>query len=143
MSKMTESNNSTTIGNHTLGGNSTNDVSLDKLYPAIVQCFIIILLGYVAGRTNILSSSQGRGIGTFVSTFCLPALLFKSMCSLNFQAVDWMFLLSILVSKTLLFVAVVIITLLAKRPVNYGLAGIYAVFVTQSNDFALGYPICK
>ena len=31
--------------------------------------------------------------------------------------------------------------MLVTRPLNYGRAGILATFCTQSNDFAIGYPI--
>lgn len=125
---------------HTDGGNT---VSIDNLYPAIVQCFAIILFGYMAGRMNIVSTSQGKGIGTFVSKFCLPALLFQNMCTLDFSVVDWKFLSSVLISKSLIFALVFVVTIVARRPINYGLAGLFAIFCTQSNDFALGYPILQ
>ena len=34
-----------------------------------------------------------------------------------------------------------LITLLVVRPLNFGKAGILAIFCTQSNDFAIGFPI--
>lgn len=46
-----------------------------------------------------------------------------------------------LVSKAIVFFSVIIITLLIARPINYGRAGLLAIFCTQSNDFAIGYPI--
>ncbi|XP_033763024.1 LOW QUALITY PROTEIN: integral membrane protein GPR155-like [Pecten maximus] len=119
------------------------NVSIDNLYPAIIQCFFIILVGYIAGRVSLISASQSRGIGLFVSNFCLPALLFKNMCILDFSVVNWLFLTSILISKSLVFFLVVFVTLVAKRPLNYGYAGMFGIFATQSNDFALGYPIIQ
>ncbi|XP_048753740.2 integral membrane protein GPR155-like isoform X3 [Ostrea edulis] len=118
-------------------------VSIENLYPAIVQCFVIILSGYIAGRWDCITPSQGKGIGTFVSKFCLPALLFKNMCILNFGDVNWIFLLCILIAKSVVFFLVIIICLLIKRPRNYGIAGLFAIFCTQSNDFALGYPLLQ
>ena len=64
------------------------DISFDNLYEAILQCFVIILSGYIAGRARIITSSQSAGIGNFVSKFCLPALLFQNMCKLNFSQVS-------------------------------------------------------
>lgn len=125
------------------GGGSSETVSFDNLYPAIVQCFAIIFAGYMAGRTNMINNSQARGIGTFVSKFCLPSLLLKSMCELKFNEVNWRFLASILIAKTVIFFIIVFFTLLIKRPVNLGYAGLFAIFSTQSNDFAFGYPIGK
>ena len=63
-------------------------VSFDNLYSAILQCFVVIISGYIAGRTGHVTATQGRGIATFVSTFCLPALLFRAMCTLNFSQVS-------------------------------------------------------
>ncbi|XP_060589800.1 lysosomal cholesterol signaling protein-like isoform X2 [Ruditapes philippinarum] len=118
-------------------------LSIDNLYPAIFQCFTIILAGYIAGRADLITQSQGQGIGTFVGKFCLPALLFKSMVELNFDQVNWYFLLGIAISKTGVFLIVVVLTLLIRRPMHLGYAGMFAIFATQSNDFALGYPILK
>ncbi|XP_041366937.1 integral membrane protein GPR155-like isoform X2 [Gigantopelta aegis] len=119
------------------------NISFDNLYPAILECFIIILLGYMAGRTSLISPTHSKGIGTFVSSFCLPALLFKSMCELRFEQVNWTFLSSILIAKTVVFIIIIVISLVIKRPVNLGYAGLFAIFCTQSNDFALGYPILQ
>ncbi|XP_071102549.1 lysosomal cholesterol signaling protein-like isoform X1 [Haliotis cracherodii] len=129
--------------NHSGNSSGPIEVSFDNLYPAILQCFVIILGGYIAGRASIITSTQGKGIGSFVSNFCLPALLFKSMCELNFSSVNWTFLWSILIAKTFVFVVVVLVTLVVKRPLNLGYAGLNGIFSTQSNDFALGYPILQ
>lgn len=125
-------------------GNATGalpDINIDNLYPAIIQCFGIILAGYAAGRANLVTSTHSKGIGTYVSKFCLPVLLLKSMCNLDFTKVDWIFLSGILISKTTVFVIVAVITLIVKWPSSAGYAGLFAIFATQSNDFALGYPI--
>lgn len=52
-----------------------------------------------------------------------------------------MFLGAIMISKGAVFIAVVIFTLLLTKPMNFSYAGLFAIFCTQSNDFALGYPI--
>lgn len=117
-------------------------MSIDKLFPALLECFGIILFGYVAGRTDIISPVQAKGIGNFVSRFALPALLFKNMVLLDFGDVIWSFLWSVLVAKVTVFVIVCSLTLMVAGPENrYSKAGLYSIFATQSNDFALGYPI--
>lgn len=84
-----------------------------------------------------------KGIDVFVRTFSLPSVIFLSLAQLDMSAVNWNFLGSILVSKSVVFIAVIIVTLCLSRPIHLGKLGLYAVFCTQSNDFALGYPICK
>ncbi|XP_016122414.1 integral membrane protein GPR155-like isoform X2 [Sinocyclocheilus grahami] len=117
-------------------------MSIDKLFPALLECFGIILCGYVAGRSHIISVGQVKGLGNFVSCFALPALLFKNMVQLQFQHVVWSFLWSILIAKVCVFLLVCVLTLLVANPESkYSKAGLFAIFATQSNDFALGYPI--
>lgn len=117
-------------------------MSIDKLLPALLECFGIILCGYIAGRTNIITSTQAKGLGNFVSKFALPALLFKNMVLLDFNDVIWPFLWSILIAKVSVFCLVCVLTLIVANPDSrYSKAGLFSIFATQSNDFALGYPI--
>ncbi|XP_046388292.1 integral membrane protein GPR155 [Ischnura elegans] len=120
---------------------NSSEAVMDNLYPALLECFAIIICGYLAGRLNIISQTETKGLNTFVGTFSLPALIFLSMAQLDLSAVNWMFLLSVLVAKSIVFFAVAVITLLVGRPTNLGRAGLFAIFCTQSNDFAIGYPI--
>lgn len=119
-------------------------MSIDKLFPALLECFGIILCGYIAGRTNIITSTQAKGLGNFVSKFALPALLFKNMVLLDFGDVIWPFLWSVLIAKVSVFCLVCVLTLIVASPESrYSKAGLFSIFATQSNDFALGYPIGK
>uniref|UniRef100_H0XFN7 G protein-coupled receptor 155 n=1 Tax=Otolemur garnettii TaxID=30611 RepID=H0XFN7_OTOGA len=131
----------------THGFNSTNDppsMSITRLFPALLECFGIVLCGYIAGRANVITSTQAKGLGNFVSRFALPALLFKNMVVLNFSNVDWSFLYSILIAKASVFFIVCILTLLVASPDSrFSKAGLFPIFATQSNDFALGYPIVE
>jgi predicted permease len=113
----------------------------DNLYPALVQVFAIILIGYLAGVFGIMTKSQMLGLNRFVGTFALPSLLFRSIAILDFSSVNWLFLTSVFLSKATVFFLAITLTLLTLRPVNIGLAAVFAIFVSQSNDFALGYPI--
>jgi predicted permease len=137
-------NLSTTVSH---GFNSTNDspsMSVTRLFPALLECFGIVLCGYIAGRSHVITSTQAKGLGNFVSRFALPALLFKNMVVLNFSNVDWAFLYSILIGKASVFCIVCILTLLVANPNSrFSKAGLFPIFATQSNDFALGYPIGK
>ncbi|XP_063701379.1 lysosomal cholesterol signaling protein [Culicoides brevitarsis] len=123
--------------------NNSSDVniSMDNLYPALIQCFTCIIVGYFAGRLNIISNTEAKGLGTFVGNFALPSLIFLSLSELNWTAVNWTFLLSIFISKAIVFFSVIIISLLVIRPINLGKSGLLAIFSTQSNDFAIGYGL--
>ncbi|XP_019945714.2 lysosomal cholesterol signaling protein [Paralichthys olivaceus] len=123
---------------------SSTTMSIEKLFPALLQCFGIILCGYIAGRANIITSTQAKGLGNFVSKFALPALLFKNMVLLDFGNVIWSFLWSVLVAKVSVFLLVCVLTLVVASPESrYSKAGLFSIFATQSNDFALGFPIVE
>ncbi|XP_078572061.1 lysosomal cholesterol signaling protein-like isoform X2 [Branchiostoma floridae x Branchiostoma japonicum] len=113
----------------------------DNLYPAIIQCFAIIFAGYLFGRAGIITTSAAKGLEKYISYLALPALLFQAMCTLKFEAVNWWFLLAMAIAKSSVFLLVAVFTLVLGR--NFGKAGLFAIFATQSNDFALGYPIVK
>ena len=43
---------------------NVNDVSsdtLENLYPALVECFGIILLGYIAGKFSLINDVEAKG----------------------------------------------------------------------------------
>lgn len=90
----------------------------------------------------MLSQTQSKGLELYIARIALPALLFKSLLDLDFEKVDWHFWFGILLSKVALFVIVVIITIVTS-PSDVGRAGLFGIFVTQSNDLALGLPLCE
>ena len=115
--------------------------TFENLYPSLVQCFTVILVGYCVGRLGFISPTSSKGIGVFVSLVSLPALLFKSMVELDYSQVNWRFLFSILIAKSTVFFSVAIFTSVLIRPTNLGKAGMYGIFCSQSNDLALGLPL--
>lgn len=116
---------------------------IDNLYLALIQCFAIILCGYIAGRFDVITKIEGNGLNTFVGTFALPSLIFMSLAKLDFSLVNWKFLLAVLIAKSCVFLVVLGISLVIKRPSNPGCAALFAIFTTQSNDFAIGYPMIQ
>lgn len=98
-------------------------------------------LSYVAGRLGLVSDEQSSGLATFVGTFSLPAIIFMSLASIDLSSVCWYFLLSILIAKAIIFFCVMITTLIVTKPIDSSKAGLYPIFCTQSNDFAIGLTI--
>ncbi|KAK0178661.1 hypothetical protein PV327_007533 [Microctonus hyperodae] len=117
------------------------DTPIDNLYLALIQCFAIILCGYVAGRLEMISRTEANGLNTFVGTFALPSLIFLSLAKLDFSLVNWKFLLAVLLAKGCVFFLVLIVSIIITKPTNSGRAALFAIFATLSNDFAIGYPM--
>ncbi|CAL8109079.1 unnamed protein product [Calicophoron daubneyi] len=119
------------------------DVAVEALIPSLIQCFGVIVLGYLAGRWQMLSKTQATGLNFYVTKFALPAVFFKVMVSVDFDSVCWYLVLAVSLSKTLAFVFTFLLTLLLSARCEFGAAGILSMFVSQSNDVALGYPILR
>lgn len=98
---------------------------------------------YVAGRFDVITKSEANGLNTFVGTYALPSLIFMSLAKLDFTLVNWKFLLAVLLAKSCVFIVVLVVSLVIKKPSNPGRAALFAIFTTQSNDFAIGYPMSK
>ncbi|CAI5524330.1 unnamed protein product, partial [Closterium sp. Naga37s-1] len=83
------------------------------------------------------------GLSLFVTKLALPALLFSGMASLDFSKVNWSFLLAVTIGKTAVFFLALGITMLLDigKPQVVGTGAVNGIFVSQSNDFALGLPI--
>ena len=65
------------------------------------------------------------------------------MAKLDFSTVNWKFLLAVFVAKSVVFFVVLIVSLISTKPSNYGRSSLFAIFTTQSNDFAIGYPMSE
>ena len=66
--------------------------------------------------------------------------------TLKWGDVEWPFLIAVVATKTTVFAATAALTFLLQTKqdkVAFAKAGLYGLFVTQSNDFALGLPIIK
>ena len=114
-----------------------------SIFPTLVECFGIILIGYIAGRFSWFTISEGKGISLFLSKLALPALVFKSMVTINFDLINWKLWGGLLLSKLAVFLVTIVISLIFHKSSRFGKAGLYGIFVTQSNDSEFGLPLCK
>ncbi|CAH8604064.1 unnamed protein product [Schistosoma intercalatum] len=112
-----------------------------ELVPVLTQCFGVILLGYIAGLLKIFSEPQAKGLNLYVTRFALPIVFFRAMVTINFSGVCWSFVMAISISKLIGFIMAITFTYLISRRFHLGIAAIVAMFVSQTNDVALAYPI--
>lgn len=129
------------LGAHTKQSVMQDSMNLPEVVGIMIQCFGLILIGYLAGRKGLITSDQSKGISTFVARFALPSLIFTALATFDLGQISWPLISLVFLSKTIVFVAVVLVTMLLTRPVDLSKSAIYAMFCTQGNDFAIGYPI--
>ena len=116
-------------------------MALHDLLPTIVQIFVTIKLGWLAGTFNIIGEREARGLNIFVGKFSLPSLVFISLATFDFTTVNLAFLLGISASKLLVFLLTISTETLLSREVSQG--AMWAMFCTQTNDFAMGLPLLQ
>ena len=92
-------------------------------------------------RFKIFTDEQISGIGKFLGTFALPMMIFGSLAKVDLMTVNWTFWLAIFITKSIIFFTVLVIHAFTNWGKPIGGSALYGIFVTQSNDFALGLPI--
>lgn len=113
-----------------------------------LECFGLIILGYFARKFHLIDHGQTAGLNVFLSYYALPALVFLAISSISLSDVNGTFVQDIFLSKTSIFLTVAIITFILSYksmtlPAAMKRSAMFAMFTTQSNDFALGYPILQ
>jgi hypothetical protein len=130
-----------TTGNGTAANGATAQL-LEGLIPALLKTFLVILVGFVFGATGLYPTENAGAIGRLCGTLLLPVTVFNAMATLIVTPDAFTFLYAVLICKAGLFVLVLVGLLIFDRSKGViGRAAIWAVFCTQSNDFALGLPI--
>jgi len=119
------------------------DNSISELFPTLGRIFAVIIMGYLLAKFKIATEQNSGILGIIVGKITLPALILQQLALLDLSEINWRFMAGILITRSLIFVGVFIITMLITRPINIGKPAILAIFCTQSNDFALGLPICE
>ena len=56
-----------------------NDMSVEKVFSIIVQCFGLIITGYLFGRLNLITQEQSKGISAFTSRICKYKFIIRIM----------------------------------------------------------------
>lgn len=112
------------------------------LIAVLFECFLIISLGYLSCRFKLITH-QAKDLNSYLTTFALPMIIFLNIAQMEFETINLSFLLCMLTAKMLVFTIVTLVTLTISYPRNFGYAGSLSILATQSNDFALGYPLIK
>ena len=114
-------------------------VSLEQLLPTLLQIFLTMLLGWIAGHFKLIGNTEARGLNIFVGKFSLPSLIFISLATFDFSKINVAFLLGIFAAKLMVFTFVVLVEIVLTKDISK--AAVYAIFCTQTNDFGMGLPL--
>ncbi|TBU87097.1 AEC family transporter [Phytopseudomonas dryadis] len=112
-----------------------------QIFQITAPIFLLIGLGYAAAMSGLLSREQVRGIGTFVITFAMPALLIKTLGSSPIQQTMIPgYLLAYALGSLATFWLAFAVSRWLRRD---GLSGcaINAMGMSVSNSGFIGYPL--
>ena len=123
--------------------------ALELLAFTLAKIGAVIGLGYVAGLTQWVPRTAPKGFGPLLGRVCLPMLLFRSVARLNLGSVDFGIIGIVALVKLIVFGLGCVVAKMShpKEGGTPGLKwtrmGIFGLFVTMSNDLAVGLAIIQ
>ncbi len=103
--------------------------------------FILIAIGFVACRSGMISRDQAAGMGRFVITFALPALVIRALLERPLaEVMNWNYLLAYGLGSLLVFGLGYGFARLVRKDSMSGSA-LVGMGVSVSNSGFVGYPI--
>ncbi|KRA83026.1 AEC family transporter [Altererythrobacter sp. Root672] len=106
-----------------------------------IPVFVIVALGFGAGRAVLFSADQFRGMGKFVLQFALPALTFDTLARRPLAEIfEPAYLAAYGLGSVAMFLLALLVIRFAARQ-DTGRAAILALGASSSNSAFMGYPI--
>jgi len=103
--------------------------------------FILIAIGFLACRFGLISRDQAGGMGRFVITFALPALVIRALLERPLaEVIDWYYLLAYGLGSLLVFGLGYVVARFVRKDSLSGSA-LAGLGVSVSNSGFVGYPI--
>ena len=99
------------------------------VFQALAPVFLLIGLGYLAGRLQWIRDAAVKDLSNLVFLLLIPALLFRTMSAVRFQDLDGKVLLAYFAAVWLLFFVVVWRQGLDRRGVAVALASVFSNMV--------------
>lgn len=103
--------------------------------------FLLILVGYIASRTEIIPRESLPGMSSFVLYLALPVLIFHKLTQMDIgQIVDRQYLMVYAIAGVLSFFTVFFISRLIKRD-SLSFAGLKGMGAAMPNSVFIGFPV--
>ena len=123
-----------------------DESAIDTLVHTAGTLIMMQLAGYVAKSSGKILPKGEYGLGAFLSTIALPALLFRATATLDFGDADVAVLSACVLGKLVLFaISVGLARLTTKKTEGQGharlMGGLFALLSTLSDDLGFGLPI--
>lgn len=136
------------LTNHWFHVSTGNDMSqkdsLLSLLVAVGETSTMVLLGFLLKKGGLASSQTKSELGGFATTIALPAQVVKVLATIAAEDVALGFFGGVVTAKLLVAALAFVCTYVLDRSTqSLGRSAVFAMFSTQSNDYALGLPIAS
>ncbi|GIN23093.1 AEC family transporter [Siminovitchia fordii] len=111
------------------------------IFDIILPIFTVILCGYIAGRTGIVSASGSKTLNSYVFYITLPALLFYAVSNAPIsQLTNWNFLFANLIGiLSSFFLTIIFIRIFLKK--KSAVLSIYGMNASYGTTGYMGLPL--
>lgn len=116
---------------------------MSDVLAIIVPIYLLIGLGYAAGRAGVFGSTELRVLGRFVLLFCLPALLFDAVSRRRLDEVLNPAYLAAYAGGSLAVFGVGLAWARWRRGAPLSLAAMQGLGMSSSNSGYVGYPVLQ
>ena len=114
----------------------------------LAQTAFIILLGYLGHKLEVVSDVELKGVKKFCGAIALPAEFFLSVANVRWGSIDFRILGGLMLGKSIVFCLAAVYCKIRKMwhvsssdEADVSVLGLFCIFTTKSNDFALGVPL--
>lgn len=121
----------------------THNASVD-LVLAILQTFFAVSVGITTTRVGLLQPQDVKAVSFLVGRVALPLIIFRATATMETGTVDLSAIAALAGAKLVIQLgtsAVAAAVSPRERGQRLLVSGMYGLFVTASEDFALGYPV--
>lgn len=114
---------------------------MESIVTSVVPLFTVILLGFIAGRRNLIGGAGLQALVTFVFSFAMPAFIFRMMAAKDLSAIDdWPVVLAYLSAQLPIFLGGLLLGAWFFRQ-SMAEMTIQAFGSSFSNSVVLGLPL--
>ena len=122
----------------------------DDFFPIFISIVTIILVGYLAGRLNVLPTTRGKSVlASYIFNIALPAGILYNLFRVNLLDINNHdtflpnFIYGVIIEKTILYGTVVAVGmfLIRRSSANWSVVFLFALAAVHSNDFGIGKPL--
>eukprot|EP01084_Bolivina_argentea_P300218 517598_1 len=114
--------------------------SLNDLMSILGQTIIIVTMGIMARKFDWLPKDTSA-LSVIVGKCALPAIFFLFSATLDIGSYNWAPITAVMSTKAIMIILSGLIAWIGRFDQAFQAWGIMGIFVTQSNDIALGIPV--